>query len=136
MNADGGRSPGLEGIHQPNHKGRTVCAGANLNLVKMAQTPYDKDVFIMDKNATLCTINDVIEQQEIYFYPNPVSDKLFVDTKGRKNIVMQIVTIDGVLLKEINLGTQSEVDLQDIGSGIYMVQFSNGTNSLLHIISD
>ena len=62
MNTDRGRSPGLEGIHQPNHKGRAVYAGADLNLVKMPQTSYDKDVFVMDKNATLCTINDVIEQ--------------------------------------------------------------------------
>ncbi|HBH49186.1 MAG TPA: hypothetical protein DDX98_11125 [Bacteroidales bacterium] len=53
-------------------------------------------------------------------YPNPVSDRLFIDLDAGIN-AMQIKSLDGKTIKEINVLTEGYIDVSDLSSGIYFI---------------
>jgi len=81
-------------------------------------------------------IGEVRNNQGVVFHPNPVTDKLYIDTKGRTDISLKLYTINGLLVKEIELNPKHQLDLSNFDDGLYLAQFSDGTNSLLEILNN
>lgn len=72
----------------------------------------------------------------LFLFPNPVTDKLYIDTKGRTGLTMQLVTISGRVVKELSLEPLHVLNLLGFESGLYIAKFSDGTHRLIHIDVD
>ncbi len=60
---------------------------------------------------------------EIKIYPNPASQKIFVDYNSDKNTNIEIFTISGSKIKEFK--NTKEIDVSDLQSGFYFIKISN-----------
>ena len=73
-------------------------------------------------------ILDVVNHHSSFsIYPNPASTFLYVDNVNLKfNDVIKIYHIHGVIVKEIRLNkNKHKIDIQDLSSGLYIVEFEN-----------
>jgi len=62
-------------------------------------------------------------RSSIKIYPNPASQKIFVDYKSDKNTAIEIFTMSGSKIKEST--NTKEIDVSDLQSGIYFIKISN-----------
>ncbi|QGY46181.1 BspA family leucine-rich repeat surface protein [Maribellus comscasis] len=72
-------------------------------------------------------ISDFSNKNTIQIYPNPVTDKLFVETNYPNQLTMLIINGTGktILIKKLE-GRTNEIDLEHIASGLYLVKIFNG----------
>ncbi|WP_051350176.1 FG-GAP-like repeat-containing protein [Dyadobacter alkalitolerans] len=72
-----------------------------------------------------------IKQAEIKVFPNPVSEKLFIQTNNGDSFAsIQLLTIDGkIIYKAAKLAT--EIDVRGLSAGIYLLRiiYSNGAET-------
>lgn len=76
-----------------------------------------------------------IENNELpaSFYPNPVSDKLFISVAGRKIQSIEILSNTGVQVDHVQVienATEVEVDFTNIPPGLYLIRLNNSSNTL------
>ena len=68
---------------------------------------------------------DDLNQLDISIYPNPTSDKLYID-----GLVIQDVVIYSVLGKEVvKISNQNSIDVSSLSKGVYFIKVSDGVNS-------
>lgn len=81
---------------------------------------------IIISNQTV-TIGEIVNKK-INIYPNPVQNKLFIDTNGEAVKQINIVDISGKLRKSLIQNINS-FDVSDLSAGIYFIQIEteNGT---------
>lgn len=72
-------------------------------------------------------VNVVYESSNDYLkiYPVPAQDKLYIDGIELKNVSISILSINGVIIKQIKGFSVKEIDVSDLQSGIYLVKISN-----------
>lgn len=59
-------------------------------------------------------------------YPNPTNGKVNIDLKdGMKDIGLVICNIAGQIVKEYNLDSDVQIDLDEFSKGVYFMQFQN-----------
>lgn len=73
------------------------------------------------------TGSNTINLNEINVYPNPFSDKININLEEKSDL--SIYSIDGKLLRQQNLGLNSELDFSDLNKGIYFLKISNFKSS-------
>lgn len=80
-------------------------------------------------NVILGIENNLIENQEFSIYPNPTSDKIFIDMKDYiGEIHLKIIDMNGnVLIKQTN---NSEINVSELMSGIYFLEISTKSKVL------
>lgn len=61
------------------------------------------------------------------FYPNPVSDMLYFNFNVGSEVIMQIYSATGQLVKEENLSFDGAVDVSDLSEGLYIVKIDGKT---------
>ncbi|HNQ67185.1 MAG TPA: C10 family peptidase [Bacteroidales bacterium] len=64
-------------------------------------------------------------------YPNPASDRLFIDTDNHESLVkIRIISYDGKICREINFNDNStyEISLTELSSGLYIAEVYTDTN--------
>ncbi len=85
----------------------------------LAQTTHNIDVSIA--NNTCYALNVVEKLDQIEFYPNPVSDRLYIDTPIDKTQLL-LFSSDGkeVLSKKLLKG-ENELDTSSLKQGIYTI---------------
>ncbi len=68
---------------------------------------------------------DDLNQLDISIYPNPTSDKLYID-----GLVVQDVIIYSVLGKEVvKISNQNSIDVSSLSKGVYFIKVSDGINA-------
>ncbi len=104
-------------------------------------TPKDANG-LLNFNAKNCYLNnstgiksDNSIDNTIFIYPNPTSGKIYFKNIYPENSRMdvKIFSIDGVLLmsKITSVEKESSIDVSDLASGIYFVQFKNNNNEFV-----
>ncbi|MBI4647292.1 MAG: T9SS type A sorting domain-containing protein [Bacteroidia bacterium] len=69
------------------------------------------------------TIGNILD---INIYPNPASDKLYIDIPFFKNSKVEIISFDGQLLQSNYLVSPiTQIDLKNLARGIYEIQIIN-----------
>ena len=66
------------------------------------------------------------EQIGVNLYPNPVTDRLYIDTKINEAFEVEVYSVSGekILSKKIEVGESRELDLRGNSKGIYLIQIS------------
>ena len=77
------------------------------------------------------TSNRELKKNESFeIYPNPASDKVFVEiigSNGMNSIQAKIFSLDGLLIKALRLeGIRSSIDCSHLQSGLYIIRLVNG----------
>lgn len=60
-------------------------------------------------------------------YPNPVSDMLYFNFNVGSEVIMQIYSATGQLVKEENLSSDGAIDVSDLNEGLYIVKIDGKT---------
>ena len=77
-------------------------------------------------NEQPLNVNLLNNSFELLAYPNPVFDKLFIQTDV-ENASVEIFSLDGRLLKSfITYNNVTTTDFTDVTTGIYIVKVTNG----------
>jgi hypothetical protein len=68
-----------------------------------------------------------LKQDEFKIYPNPVTDRLYIDTKTNEAFEVEVYSVSGekILSKKIEVGESRELDLRGNSKGIYLIQISS-----------
>ena len=95
-------------------------------------------LIIPDEDLIVST--DEVIQETVHFEvrPNPFSDKFTIHFKNEIPIDLQILSLDGRILKEITeIGNieSLDIDLQELASGLYLIKVRyDGYNSIRKVI--
>lgn len=84
-------------------------------------------------------IDDIIRDENIKIYPNPTSDKLYIEINYESDLNLEVLSISGQVLfnKEIKSqeGIKEELDLSIYPKGIYFIRiYNNQINSKSKIL--
>jgi len=81
------------------------------------------------QNPSLVGTNELLsDDSQIYFYPNPASDFVFISGDADMNKI-RLLSLDGKEVMSFNPDGKNKIDLTNIKSGIYVLEFL--TNSSL-----
>ncbi len=97
-------------------------------LVGGAIAPAPEEV-INDMSQTVKTKAQSLEQsaEKVSVYPNPVSEKLFVEAKNKDQIShLQLFTVNG---KSVGKTTRNDIDVKNLESGIYVLVITHKDGS-------
>ncbi len=67
----------------------------------------------------------VTSNSKISFYPNPVSEKLYINVPNEQSYSLSILSSEGKLIQNINILNQSAVEIGNLSSGLYFLSFTN-----------
>jgi hypothetical protein len=72
------------------------------------------------------------EQTDIKFYPNPASDKIYVDRNTENEIEVSISDLLGQEVASLTTSKEkkTEIDISDLKEGIYFLRIRSGTQSI------
>ncbi|MBS1651945.1 MAG: T9SS type A sorting domain-containing protein [Bacteroidetes bacterium] len=79
-----------------------------------------------DSYRTFAGINEVIAENNIALYPNPVKDKLYF--KNIKNADIEVLDLSGKQLLSIKNNTDESIDVNALTVGIYVLKISTLNN--------
>ena len=120
-------------ITSPNSGNYTLTVTHKNNLTNGSQAYA---LILTGDNVTLNSNNDLIEDNMITLWPNPVKDHLNISIKGMDgNIKLLLNDIQGRPVFKENLNTLSfeilhSLDTSKLTSGVYFLNFNNGYKSL------
>ncbi|MBI2281713.1 MAG: T9SS type A sorting domain-containing protein [Bacteroidetes bacterium] len=79
----------------------------------------------------------VDDKNDVVLFPNPASDKLYINGLENDYIVnIRILAVDGKLIKELTSNTRT-IDLNEMETGIYFIEITTENNKLIRkIIKD
>ena len=74
--------------------------------------------------------NELNNLSGVTIYPNPSSDRIFIQTESQSDIMSaKLLGIDGQLVYKIDLATNNSFDVTGIDAGVYMLEVSQGDKS-------
>jgi hypothetical protein len=84
------------------------------------------DSFDLTINYSTTSVKD-ISKEPLVFYPNPTANKLHVELKGEPITEIQIINLDGSIVKQsneiqLNSSTKTIFELKDLPNGIYFLK--------------
>jgi hypothetical protein len=88
------------------------------------------------KNGHLVNVTGINEYNNVVnalmLYPNPTKGNLNIAYESDKNVLVQIINIQGQVVKTLNnkpsVGAPQTVDVSDLSKGLYFISFTNGEN--------
>ena len=89
-----------------------------------------------DKNGLInCATNiEKSSNNELFFYPNPVSDMLFFEGKTNYNSNYSIFSKDGRLIISGRINTaQNFIDLKELKPNVYILKINNTTSKIIKL---
>jgi hypothetical protein len=110
----------------------TQAFGAVKKLISCGNGMYamntsdDKVVIIKDANLSN---NNTVNRKNIAIYPNPVVDKLIIDTENQKIEKTTIYDMIGKKIIETNV-FQNSLDLTFLETGMYIIELKDKSNSV------
>jgi len=85
----------------------------------------------LNKDCLSSSIDESKTNDLFKIYPNPTVGNLKLEGVMSK-IVINLYSIDGVVLKTFRTDTNSELDISDLNSGLYIISIKNQFNQLLY----
>lgn len=76
-------------------------------------------------------MNSLASKNKISYYPNPVSDCLFIEPNTDEIIHISIYSIDGKLLKQNDINGINNISLSDLNSGLYLLKIDSSKTLIL-----
>ena len=82
-------------------------------------------------NAATIQIEDIGNQENLKIYPDPASDKIFIDCAKRQNMKMQVFNVIGdcVFQSELKSGT-NEIDISYLTTGLYVIRLTGTAGTI------
>ncbi|MDX2173086.1 MAG: T9SS type A sorting domain-containing protein [Bacteroidota bacterium] len=78
----------------------------------------------------ICTgVKESSEMADISIYPNPFNSSFKISNSQNKNLSYQIIDVNGKTIKEDSINKDSEIEIGNISSGIYMLKLFDNNNS-------
>ncbi len=116
----------------------------------LPQTTYSFKAFITTENALIqgeeltfttdeSSLSNVENTIEVNLYPNPVNEKVYLETKGFENEAKAMLSdLQGRILKEIEINSERiEINLNTLSSGVYYLKvFDNNSTKTIKIIKE
>jgi hypothetical protein len=99
-----------------------------------ARNPNGTGSFVI-QSPTFNTFNSATgleesdKQTSFYFFPNPASEQLFLETKKPTRITLQNSL--GQIIMEISVNGKQNLSIEGLVSGVYFLQSSTETQKLL-----
>lgn len=88
-------------------------------------SPCENAVAVKRTSATQQT-----EQNELSVYPNPVSDKLFIDRSTNEPAQLQVLTMEGKQIERLTIDQKLvELETSEYRPGLYMINIKTNTSS-------
>ena len=109
----------------------SICASSNSDNDNVYMTMFYSGIGTF--NETPISTNNVSminNQDEVHLYPNPVKDKLSIQSDSKINSV-SIIDVNGRAVKSLGL-INGQIDVKDIPKGLYIVKMQN-TSSKTYI---
>ena len=77
--------------------------------------------------AAISTFNDISEWDEdaIFVYPNPTSDKLFFSCKDHHEVTVSVYSMNGQLLQSEQMNTSESLNVSSLAKGMYIIRINN-----------
>ncbi|HEX8514590.1 MAG TPA: T9SS type A sorting domain-containing protein [Bacteroidia bacterium] len=94
-----------------------------------AMLNYGSNFIAMYESCIAAGINEANSQQPLFCQPNPASNSFIVSANGEWQL--QVYTIEGRLVKQVERSEMQEVDVSDLVSGIYTVSLFRD-NKVIH----
>ncbi len=89
---------------------------------------YGRGLWASPAVPTVLGIQDFGLSKSIYFYPNPVIDKLVISSKNQLEGAIRVFDVTGKLLKYLpaeSIGTNYTLNVSDLNTGIYFVRINS-----------
>lgn len=80
--------------------------------------------------APNASVEDIDNQNKIKIYPNPASDKIFVEGINQENLNAEFITLEGRVILNKNLNSDNSIDISGLNSGIYFVTIKSNQNKI------
>lgn len=61
------------------------------------------------------------DQHSVLIYPNPTNDKLFFSTAQEREVLVSLYSMNGQLLKRLQMNTSASLDVSFLSKGVYML---------------
>ncbi len=95
----------------------------------------DGDYYIIVSNANCSTESNTVAvtgtdinsafANAMYIYPNPASDKVYVEVDGYSNLSVKVIDYTGKVLISNENYTSDYIDISELSSGIYFIEVTN-----------
>ena len=67
---------------------------------------------------------------KIKIYPNPASDKIFVEGINQENLNAEFITLEGRVILNKNINSDNSIDILGLNSGIYFVTIKSNQTKI------
>ncbi len=106
-----------------------LMAGPHTLRIYVKQATFNINWF---KVALVTGLNDVVSSKKIEVFPNPVKDKLTINSEGfMGDFVVSLVNTQGIVMKrfhqEFNSGTSEQIDISECADGFYILSIENSS---------
>ncbi|MFN2260547.1 MAG: T9SS type A sorting domain-containing protein [Psychroflexus sp.] len=91
---------------------------------------FENDETAFDGFCVLSMLNSTSFENSlnIYVYPNPAENKLFIKSKNQNNLTLEIFNLEGKSVLQNKLDNKRELNVSSLNSGIYLVKIKNENN--------
>ncbi|WNB18812.1 T9SS type A sorting domain-containing protein [Marivirga arenosa] len=97
-------------------------------VVTQVNCSATSDVYTFDQE--ILKANELLENS-INLYPNPVSEKIFIDLNTINSVNITIFTLEGKFIDSFKLEkSQTELDMTKYSNGTYLMQFESDKGSI------
>lgn len=86
------------------------------------------------KDVTLVGINELAQHVEVFVGPNPTSDVLNVNTYQKNPVVIELLNLNGQLIKSVNCQGMTQFDMSALSNGMYLVNVKETSGNLIHSV--
>lgn len=95
------------------------------------------DFLVDDDSAATVSIKDLLEENSVEIYPNPVSDKLHLQllAKERSAVIFSLMSVDGKILFEESVELQPGIyshsfEVNKLPAGLYFINIIDGKETI------
>ena len=119
----------------------------NIAVLSQVDAKFDSSRMEIDyvrvyQKAITTAVNDAPKETGALLYPNPTSDKLFVQGMDRY-IAYSILDMNGRILQSGSLGGQADIDVSKLAAGLYQLSLkagdqlvSSGSNAIFRFVKE
>lgn len=113
-------------------KGINISTGPidhGVNATDLTALQNFRDFVFSPGTGIPLSVNNVVDNLKVSIYPNPSTEKLFIDFDNTTNNADKLVITDltGKVVSETQLKTTNEINVSNTANGIYILKFYSKT---------
>jgi hypothetical protein len=128
------RNPFVDSAHWAcyiNFRNMTYIANPDSNCLAATLPKSITPIDTSGGNDTTSAVGDEMDKDQWLIYPNPSSGTVWIGHESETPFWVRISTLDGKLMKSIELQQLSEIDLSGWSKGVYLINVGEGENQNL-----